>query len=58
MSWEHCITYAAADGSCATAELLPEALAQGDNTSGLRWQTAYVSGTPVGGQSWKRLRVA
>ena len=57
MSWEHRISFAAADGSCATAELQPESLAPG-RASGMLWQAAYAAGVPVGGQPWKRLRVA
>ena len=57
MSWEHCIAFAAADGSCATAMLQPESLAPG-GASGIQWQAAYAAGVPVGGQPWKRLRVA
>ncbi|KAL4431487.1 hypothetical protein ABPG75_006743 [Micractinium tetrahymenae] len=55
LSWEYPILYAAADGSCATAELQPEAFTPG-SASG--WQAAYAAAAPVGGQAWKRLRVA
>ena len=58
MSWEHRIAFAAADGSCATAELQPESLALGPGASGVLWQVAFTTGVPVGGQAWKRLRVA
>jgi hypothetical protein len=57
MSWEHRISFAAADGSCATAELQPESLAPG-RASGKLWQAAYAAGVPVGRQPWKRLRVS
>eukprot|EP00887_Chlorella_sp_A99_P008278 scaffold12.g8278.t1 len=44
---EHSAALAAADGSCATAELL------GDG--GRAWQAAWLERAPLGGQPWKRL---
>lgn len=52
LSWEYPVLYAAADGSCATAELQPEAFGPGSASA---WQAAYATATPVGGQPWKRL---
>lgn len=57
LSWEHPVTYAAADGSCATAELQPRSqLPLG--TAEESWHAAYACAAPVGGQLWKRVRVA
>jgi hypothetical protein len=56
LSWEHPVTYVAADGSCGTAELQPRSqLPQGIAEEG--WQAAYACAAPVGGQPWKRVRV-
>lgn len=55
LSWEYPVLFAAADGSCATAELQPEAFNPGSATA---WQATYAAATPMGGQPWKRLRVA
>lgn len=56
LSWEHPVTFAAADGSCATAELQPDAPGA-PSLSKPTWQAAYACATPAGGQQWKRLRV-
>ena len=63
LGWEHPIEYAAADGSCATAELQAIEAAGGLRGAGAdpdgcssTWQAAYACATPAGGGPWKRLR--